>query len=125
MAGLTFVPLTEVDIRETGITDAIRQVIAESKIPLSPVEIKAALANRGVDLSGYANPGTVIHNTLNRLEKQGELIRVQNPAGVTVAYAWRTVPPPPGSDDIEDSLRQLTNKQTADRIARIKAVRDK
>src|ERR1700687_2500863 len=30
----------------------------------------------------------------------------------------RTVPPPPGSDDIEDSLRQLTNKQKADRIAR-------
>jgi hypothetical protein len=119
LAGLMYVPVQ--DISEIGISDAIRQVIAESKIPLSPVEIKSALASRGVDLSGYANPGTVIHNTLNRLEKQGELMRVQNHAGQTVSYALaypRTVPPPPGSpgvtlptqDDIEDGLKRYTRR---------------
>jgi hypothetical protein len=99
---------------QLGISDAIRQVLRESKIPLSPTEIKAALANRGIDLS-YANPGTVIHNTLNRLERQGELIRVQNPAGQTVSYSL-VYPRTP--DPIEDGLRQMTHK-TDDRVNKL------
>jgi hypothetical protein len=86
---------------ELGITEAIRQVLRESKTPLSAVEIKMALTIRGVDLS-YANPGTVIHNTLIRLKKQGEIIGVRNPAGQTVSYALITypqiIPPPPGAE---------------------------
>jgi hypothetical protein len=73
-------------VSELGITDAIREVLASSKIPLSPSVIKSELVNRGVDLSRYANPAAVIHNTLTRLEKQHEVARVQNPAGMTVAY---------------------------------------
>ena len=72
---------------ESGITDAIRQVLSKSKIPLSALEIKSGLENSGVDLSGYANPGAVIHNTLTRLEKQREVVRLQTAAGQTVAYA--------------------------------------
>ena len=74
-------------VSELGITDAIREVLASSKIPLSAPVIKSELANRGVALAGYANPAAVIHNTLTRLEKQGEVVRVQNPAGQTVAYS--------------------------------------
>jgi hypothetical protein len=70
-----------------GITDAIREVLASSKIPMSPSVIKSELVNRGVELAEYANPAAVIHNTLTRLEKQGEVVRVQNPAGQTVAYS--------------------------------------
>ncbi len=74
-------------VRELGITNAIREVLASSKIPMSASFIKRELMNRGLDLSWYANPGAVIHNTLTRLEKQSEVVRVQNPAGQTVAYA--------------------------------------
>jgi hypothetical protein len=74
-------------VSELGITDAIREVLASSKMPMSAPVIKSELVNRGLDLSGYANPAAVIHNTLTRLEKQGEVARVQNPAGQTVAYA--------------------------------------
>jgi hypothetical protein len=73
-------------VSDLGITDAIREVLASSKMPLSAPVIKNELLNRGVDLSRYANPAAVIHNTLTRLEKQREVTRVQNPAGMTVAY---------------------------------------
>jgi hypothetical protein len=33
------------------------------------------------------NAAAVIHNTLTRLEKQGEVMRVVNPVGQTAAYA--------------------------------------
>jgi hypothetical protein len=72
---------------DPGITNAIRQVLASSKIPMNPTEIKLGLESIGFDLSEYANSGAVIHNTLARLERQGEVARVQNPAGQTVAYA--------------------------------------
>jgi hypothetical protein len=72
---------------EPGITNAIRRVLSNSKIPLSALEIKSGLENLGVDLSSYVNSGAVIHNTLTRLEKQGEVLRVENPTKQTVAYA--------------------------------------
>ena len=73
--------------KDAGISDSIRHILSKSKIPLSVPEIKSALENVGVDLSGYANAGAVIHNTLARLAKQGEVAGVQNPAGQTVSYA--------------------------------------
>src|SRR6202521_1399244 len=72
---------------DPAITSAIRQVLASCKIPMNPEEIKLVLESIGFDLSVYANSGAVIHNTLTRLERQGEVARVQNPAGQTVAYA--------------------------------------
>ena len=66
-----------------GITNAIRQVLAKSKVPLAPGEIKAELIGGGVDLSEYANAGAVIHNTLHRLVRQGEIMSMQNPGEST------------------------------------------
>ena len=74
-------------VSELGITDAIRQILSESNIPVSATVIKSELTYHGVDLSEYANAGAVIHNTLTRLEKQGEVVRVQSPTGQTVGYA--------------------------------------
>jgi hypothetical protein len=73
-------------VSDLGITNAIKKVLFSSKIPLSAPEIKSGLESIGVDLSNYANAGAVIHNTLTRLEKQRQVVRVQNPAGQTVAY---------------------------------------
>ncbi len=74
-------------VSELGITDAIKKVLASSKIPLSAPEIRSGLESIGVDLASYVNAGAVIHNTLTRLEKQSDVVRVQNPTGQTVAYA--------------------------------------
>ena len=65
-------------VGDVGISDAIRQAFATATITMSPSEVKAALLLRGVDLSGYVNASAVIYNTLLRLEKQGEIFRVNN-----------------------------------------------
>jgi len=72
---------------DPGITNAIRQVLADPGIPMSAAEIKFALQSRGFDLSEYVNPGAVIHNTLTRLERQGEVMRLLSHSGQTMAYA--------------------------------------
>ena len=76
-------------ITELGITDAIREVLASSKIPLSAAQILHEVQNRTrADLfTQYSNPRAVIFNTLTRLEKQKDVVRVRNSAGKTVGYA--------------------------------------
>jgi hypothetical protein len=69
-----------------GISESIRQILAESGAPMKPPEIRAQLSRRGFEMREYANPLAVIHNTLTRLGKQNELIVVKNPAG-EIAYA--------------------------------------
>ncbi len=91
-------------LSEAGISEAIRHVLLTSKTPMAPPQIRDALAAAGVELQHYANPMSVIHNTLKRLEKQGELLTVKSPSGQTVAYTTRWVAesldpvpePPPG-----------------------------
>jgi hypothetical protein len=66
------------DEATTGISDALRRILKASLVPMRPGEIKLALMDRGFDLSGYVNAAAVVYNTLLRLEKQGEVYRVNN-----------------------------------------------
>jgi hypothetical protein len=75
------------DISDAGISDAIRQLLNEARTPLTPTEIRDKLMVRGVGLANYVNPLAVIHNTLKRLERQGELFCLADPVSQTVAYA--------------------------------------
>lgn len=71
--------LIELELSETmGLTDAMRQIIGSSVMPISATAIRDALVAEGFDPSKYANMLTVIHNTLLRLEKQGEIQRASN-----------------------------------------------
>lgn len=103
---------------DMGISDAIRQLLIESKAPLTPPEIRNYLSDKGFDFSAYANPLAVIHNTLKRLNKQGEIAGIVGTTGEVTSYVVnqhhpamllrkRTVPPPPGIDDIEDAPQGL------------------
>ena len=89
-------PTTELPERdgpfsEAGISAAIRVLLHTAKVPMSPVQIKTELWKRGFDLSEYANAMSVIHNTLKRLDRQGELMTVKDGAGQVVAYTTRWV----------------------------------
>ena len=77
------------DANRSGITQAIRRALSESKVPLSPTELRSSLIAQGISMARYANEMVVIHNTLNRLVKQNEVVRVQNPSGQIVAYTLR------------------------------------
>jgi hypothetical protein len=110
-------PSTEEVFGETGITAAIRVLLSHSRVPLAPMQIRTELMNRGFDLSDYANAMAVVHNTLKRLDKQGELMTVRDPSGQVIAYTTRRQ----GGDEIEDSLKSVfASQQKADRIAKAK-----
>ncbi|MGC2245919.1 MAG: hypothetical protein WA609_04890 [Terriglobales bacterium] len=83
-----------------GISRMIRNILAHSHIPMTPVDIKAALARTGFDIGQYANAMAVIHNTLKRLQAQGELVAIYDAVHQVTAFALRTVPPPPGSPGV-------------------------
>jgi hypothetical protein len=76
-AGMLGIPISD-----AGISDAIRQLLAKSGAPLSPVEIRDRLDKEGFDINGYASGLTVIHNTLKRLERQREIGIVRSPNGI-------------------------------------------
>ena len=62
--------------RFTRLTSAIRQVMADAIYPLRPPELRCALLKHGLNMTQYANNLAVIHNTLSRLERQGEVTEV-------------------------------------------------
>jgi hypothetical protein len=73
-------------VPDMGISDAIRHLLKSAQVPLTPGEIKTRLTTRGFDMSSYASPGAVVHNTLKRLEAQKEVTRSDS-FGVT-AYTY-------------------------------------
>lgn len=71
--------LMDLEISESiGLTSAMRQIIAAAIFPVTAKEIRDALVEEGFDPDKYSNMMTVIHNTLLRLEKQGEIQRATN-----------------------------------------------
>ena len=56
-----------------GLTEAIRTVLRRLGKPTTPADVKAALSFVGFDLGRFKNPSAVIHNTLLRMAKAGEL----------------------------------------------------
>jgi hypothetical protein len=94
---------TRIAIAESGITDAIRQLLSRFRAPFTPVRLRDALAKEGFDISSYASVLTVIHNTLKRLEKQGEVTLVRSPDGI-VAYALPKMTNTPSLDDPNNPL---------------------
>jgi hypothetical protein len=85
--------LTSAQIDDLGITDAIRKVLTDSKLPLTAPQIRDALVNLGIDVSQYASILTVIHNTIKRMTKQGEIREVKTSAGLFVGWLYcRSLP---------------------------------
>jgi len=82
-----------------GITDAIRMVLNQSHTAMTAPQIRDALLDMGYDTSRYASILTVIHNTIKRMNDQGEIFIVQN-SGRFVGWRYRTAPPPPGDNDL-------------------------
>jgi hypothetical protein len=73
----------------TSLTDAIRKIFSESNEPmLTPPEVRDALLAMHVDLAKYKQPLVPIHNTLKRLEAQGELVPFRDDRGDLRGYQW-------------------------------------
>jgi hypothetical protein len=74
---------------QASLTASIRSIFSETTEPmLTPVEVRNALLEMGVNLTKYKQPMVPIHNTLKRLEAQGELVPFIDDAGDLRGYRW-------------------------------------
>ena len=72
-----------------GLSDAIRVVLKRADAALTPLDVREQLRSVGFDLARYASDLSVIHTTLKRLHKAGELQRVPRKDGVHAYRAAR------------------------------------
>lgn len=72
-----------------GLTDAIRVILNRGGSPLTPLEIREQLRGVGFDLTRYASDLSVIHTTVKRLHKAGELQLIPQKGGVHAYRAAR------------------------------------
>ena len=84
-AGLPHLDLPD----SAGITDAIREILKVHAMPMGAPSIRDALLAEGFDAKDYSNLLTVIHNTLKRLESQGEVYKVRTPLGGFMGWTVR------------------------------------
>lgn len=69
--------------RSVRLTSATRQVLAESESPITPPKLRDILIRRGLNMSQYANQLSVIHNTLLRLQRQGQTMQISGAWALT------------------------------------------
>jgi hypothetical protein len=74
-----------------GLTDGIRMALAASGRPMTPTEVRDALAGFGFDVSKYANDLAAIHTVLKRLNQSGELRLLPREGGKHAYVAARHV----------------------------------
>jgi len=73
------------DVAGLGLTSAIRKIVSSRRTQMTPVEIRDALVESGMDLDRYSNAMVAVHNTLKRLYEQGELARSKDEP---TRYLW-------------------------------------
>ena len=56
-----------------GLTEAVRTVLRRAEEPMLASTVKTALIFMGFDLKRFKNPSAVVHNTLIRMAKAGEI----------------------------------------------------
>jgi len=117
----------ELPASATGFTDAVRNVLKESGLPMGPTAIRDGLIRRGIDMTKYSNPMVVVHNTLKRLCTQGDIQRT--PVGESGAFQYVWVGPvgralaldrPPAFGPNRNAIANLTNEQLAEMAKRKK-----
>lgn len=102
-------------LTDVGISDAIRAILRETPDrALSPVNLRDELVRRGVNMAEYASGLAVIHNTLARLERQGEIIKLTDTEGVPYAYAIKkAVTPQEKLIEARETFKAAHNKRLA------------
>lgn len=78
---------------DTGLTDAVREVLRANTFYMSPIDVRDSLKLRGYDIGKYKNVLASIHTILKRLKDQDE-VYVGTRDGRTT-YKWN-----PETDDI-------------------------
>jgi hypothetical protein len=106
----------ELGTKALKFTDGVRMVLSQNasrKVPISVPEIRDQLINLGFDFAKYAQQLVPIHNTLKRLEEQGEVTPLKNEEGQTLGYKWIS----PIERALNEQPAQISRNIFADRFA--------
>jgi hypothetical protein len=75
---------------DTGITDAVREVLKSRGLFVSTLDIKEMLEAMGFNITKYKNPLSTIHQVLNRLIDSGEVESHEDDE--KRLYRWKKLP---------------------------------
>jgi hypothetical protein len=82
-------PQPEITVPDgAGISDAIRLVFKQSSGNLTAPLIRDRLSDAGFDITGYASILSVIHNTVKRMDDQGEILKITR-SGRVIGWRYR------------------------------------
>lgn len=73
--------------KQTGLTDAIKEVLTEAKDGMTGTEIKAQLEHSGFDFSEYVQPMATIHVVLKRMLEKG-IVKRRGTRNGSYIYHW-------------------------------------
>src|ERR1039457_3585198 len=78
------------NIASLGITDAVRWILKNSEMRMSPTDVRDKLAEKGFDLSALTAPMGSIYKILSRLADATppEITREREEGGRNVFYRW-------------------------------------
>jgi hypothetical protein len=79
--------LAEARRRPTGLTEAIKEVLSESKDGMTGTEIRAQLENTGFDFSEYVQPMATVHVVLKRLLEK-DIVKRRGTRNGSYVYHW-------------------------------------
>ena len=96
----------QAEIKNQGLTDAVRRILEFSNSILSPTQIRSILVAARYDLSGQSNVMATLHSILRRLEEAGEVVADKGDDGTTV-YLWLSPLRRALLKDVEDRRKYL------------------
>lgn len=125
-------PETGFDIQSSfSLSFAIRQIFSDSQeYMLTPTEVRDALLKLGLNLAEkYKQPLVPIHNTLKRLEAQGELVSFRDDTGDLRGYRWvsplaRAVAEVDSNHPIHKLKMRQVNPGASNRISQLLQLRE-
>jgi hypothetical protein len=90
------------DIREWGLTDAVRVVMKAADRPLSAIDVRDRLKTMGFNVKQYQNDMATVNLTLERMARQGEIDGTAKRIGGKRLYIWSPIGPNPEWGDIDE-----------------------
>lgn len=82
------IPEPPADLEPLGLTDAIRSVLREHRIPMTATDVRDDLEARGITGSSSKNLLINVHTVLGRLKTAGEVAERINAAAGKKTYTW-------------------------------------
>ena len=95
------------NIKEWGLTDAVRVVMRAADRPLSAIDVRDRLKAIGFNVKQYQNDMATVNLTLERMARQGEIDTSRNKIGGKRLYIWSPIGPSPQFEELDPSIKVL------------------